>query len=288
MKGIGRFKNPEAQQRYFDLYERAMRESPPPDEVYDVPGRHGTTRVYRFGAGAHPVVLLPGLRGTSASYAALIPGLARHGPVYAVDSLGEAGRSVQTAPFTGVGDRARGLDDVLAALGLRGVHLVGGSTGGWHAVNQAIHAPDRLASIALLDPTTVSAGFSAAVQWRGAAAAVLNRDSSWRRFLAWSAGEDIFDQPAAQVIVAGIRAYRARVPVQTCPREDDLRAIRVPVVALFGGRSVVHDPAAAAANLRALLAHAEVHVLPDAGHYLYLRPEDRQRVLDVITTTRLR
>ncbi|MEV0068042.1 MULTISPECIES: alpha/beta fold hydrolase [unclassified Amycolatopsis] len=117
---------------------------------------------------------------------------------------------------------------------------------------------------------------------------MLNRDSSWRRFLIWSAGQDIFDQPAAQVIVAGIRAYRARVPFQTCPREEDLRAIQVPVVALFGGRSVVHDPAAAAANLRTLLPHAEVDLLPEAGHYLYLRPPDRQRILGVISTARLR
>ncbi|MET7990910.1 alpha/beta hydrolase [Amycolatopsis sp. NPDC005232] len=288
MKGIGRFKNPEAQRRYFDVYERAMRQNPPPDEVYDVPCRHGTTRVYRFGAGEHPIVLLPSLMGTSACYAPLIPGLAQHGPVYAVDTLGEAGRSVQTAPFTSIGDRARGLDDVLTALGLREVHLVGGSTGGWHAVNQAIHAPARLAAISLLDPTTVSAKFSPAVQWRGLTSAVLNRDSAWRRFLIWSAGQDIFDQPAAQVIVAGIRAYRAQIPFQTCPREEDLRAIQVPVVALFGGRSVVHDPAAAAANLRRLLPHAEVDVLPEAGHYLYLGPNDRQRILEVINTARLR
>jgi hypothetical protein len=59
------------------------------------------------------------------------------------------------------------------------------ATGGWHAVNQAIHAPDRLASLCLLDPTTVSAKFSAAVYWRGAAAAILNHERSWRRFLHW-------------------------------------------------------------------------------------------------------
>ncbi|MFI5610215.1 alpha/beta fold hydrolase [Amycolatopsis sp. NPDC051903] len=127
MKRIGGFKNPEAERHYFEVYERAMRECPPPEEVLDVPCRHGTTRVYRFGTGEHPVVLLPGLLATSACYAPLIPALADRGPVYAVDTLGEAGRSVQTAPFTGVGDRARGLDDVLAVLGLREVHLVGGS-----------------------------------------------------------------------------------------------------------------------------------------------------------------
>ncbi|UKD58702.1 alpha/beta hydrolase [Amycolatopsis sp. FU40] len=280
MKKIGRFKNPEAQQRYFTVYEKALRECPQPDEVLDVACRHGTTRVYRFGAGARPLVLLPGLMATAVCYAPLIPGL--DGPVYALDTLGEAGRSVQTRPFAGIRDRALGLDDVLAGLGLDEVRLVGGSTGGWHAVNQAIHAPDRLAGICLLDPTTVSAKFSAATQRRALAAMVLNRDRDWRRFVAWSAGKDVFDQPAAQVVVAGIRAYRARIPLQDCPPDDALRGIRTPVLALFGGRSVVHDPVAAAANLRRLVPQAEVEVLAEAGHYLYLRPQDRERVIEAI------
>ncbi|WP_409463989.1 alpha/beta fold hydrolase [Amycolatopsis sp. GA6-003] len=280
MKKIGQFKNPEARQRYFAVYEQALRECPRPDEVFDVPCRHGTTRVYRFGEGGRPIVLLPGLMAASVCYAPLLPGLS--GPVYAVDTLGEAGRSVQTRPFADVRDRALGLDDVLAALGLGDVCLVGGSTGGWHAVNQAIHAPDRLAALCLLDPTTVGAKFSAAAQRRALAAIVLNRDRDWRRFVAWSAGEDIFDQPAAQVVVAGIRAYRARIPFQTCPPDEALRGIRTPLRALFGGRSVVHDPVAAAANLRRLVPHAEVEILPEAGHCVYLRQADRERVLEAI------
>ncbi|MET9266604.1 alpha/beta hydrolase [Amycolatopsis sp. NPDC004079] len=285
MKKIGQFKNPEAQQRYFPVYERALRECPPPDEVFDVACRHGSTRVYRFGDGERPIVLLPGLMSTSVCYASLIPEL--DGPVYAVDTLGEAGRSVQTRPFADIRDRALGFDDVLAGLGLRDVFLVGGSTGGWHAVNQAIHAPDRLAALCLLDPTTVSAKFSAAAQWRALKAIVLDRDRGWRRFVAWSAGEDVFDQPAARTVVAGIRDYRARVPLQSCPRAAELRAIRMPVLALFGGRSVVHDPVAAAANLRGLVPHATVEVLPDAGHYLYLRPEDRKRIAELINAARV-
>ncbi|WP_116206320.1 alpha/beta fold hydrolase [Amycolatopsis circi] len=284
MKKIGRFKNPEAQQRYFAVYDQALRECPPPDEVFDVACRHGSARVYRFGEGERPIVLLPGLMATSVCYAPLVPGL--DGPVYAVDTLGEAGRSVQTRPFADLRDRALGLDDVLAGLGLTDVCLVGGSTGGWHAVNQAIHAPDRLAALCLLDPTTVSAKFSAATQRRALTAMVLNRDRDWRRFVAWSAGEDVFDQPAAQVVVAGIRTYRARIPLQTCPPDDALRAIRTPVLALFGGRSVVHDPVAAAAKLRRLVPRAEAEILADAGHCLYLRPDDRVRVLGAIDAFR--
>lgn len=56
--------------------------------------------------------------------------------------------------------------------------------------------------------------------------------------------------------------------------------MRVPVLAMFGARSVVHDPILAANRLRALLPHADVETLPDAGHYLFLRQDDRDRIIE--------
>jgi len=267
---IGEFKNPQAAQRYFEAYDRAMALCPPPDEVCDVETRHGTTRVYRFGQGdAPPLVLLPGLMATSAGYWQLLPRLP--GMVYAVDTLGEAGRSVQTAPLVDHADRARCLDDVLEQLALTDVHLVGVSTGGWHAVNQAIHAPKRVASITLLEPTTVTAKFSAAVIRHGVLAVL----GEWgvRRFLRYAMGEDLLDRPDARLVHTALRTYRPRAPFQKCPSENEIRAIDVPVRALFGARSVAHDAAAAADRLRALLPGSEVEVLPDAGHNLFAQLE---------------
>ncbi|MBB5857755.1 alpha/beta fold hydrolase [Amycolatopsis umgeniensis] len=280
MTKIGGFRDPAAERRYFAAYDRAMAECPEPSALFHVETRHGTTRVYRYGGDDPPIALLPGLLATSACYATLIPALAERHAVYAIDTLGEAGRSVQTAPFKDIRDRTSALDDVFESLGLTAVHLIGGSTGGWHAVNQAIHAPGRLASIGLLDATTVSAPFSRKVLWYGALAGVLDSERLWRRFLTWSAGEDVLDQPAARLVLAGIRSYRARVPFQVCPSEEALRSIRVPALALFGGRSTVHDSAAAAARLENLLPQADVEILPDAGHFLYLRPEDRELIID--------
>lgn len=283
MTGIGHFKSPVGRKRYFEAYGRAMNECPAPEAVLDIGTRHGTTRVYRFGRGdAPPIVLLPALMATSACYGPLIPAFAAHRPVYAIDTLGEAGHSVQTSPFQDIPDRARCLDDVLERLELTDVHLVGGSTGGWHAFNQAIHAPDRIASISMLDATTVTAKFSWPVIWFGAVTAVLNQDWMWRRFMRWSAGEDIMDRLDAQLILAGIREYKPRVPFQVCPSDDDIRSVRVSVLALFGARSVAHDPVVAADRLRTLLPQAEVETLPDAGHYLFLRPSDRDRIIERI------
>ena len=280
MSQVGEFKSEAGRARYFAAYERAMAQCPTPDDVLDVETRHGTTRVYRFGHGdGPPIVLLPGLMATSACYAHLIPAFAAHHPVYAVDTLGEAGRSVQLAPLRDFPDRARCLDDVLERLGLADVHLVGASSGGWHAVNQAIHAPGRIASISVLDPTTVTAPFRRAVIAIGLLGAIIRREWVWRWFLRRATGEDVSHRPDTRLVRAAILEYRPRVPFQVRPTEGELRSVRVPVLAVFGARSAVHDAALAADRLRALLPHADVRTLPDAGHDLTLRPEHRDQVV---------
>ena len=275
MKNIGTFRDAAAEARYFAAYDRAMRLCPVPAEVLDVTTAHGSTRVYRFGEGdAPPLVLLPGLAATSACYAELVPALAATGPVYTVDTLGEPGRSVHRKPFREVADRARCLDDVLGELGLGAVHLAGGSTGGWHCVNQAIHAPERIASISLLDPTTVTAPFGRAVVALAVLCAVVRTERALRWFVRRTAGPDALGRPEVELVLAGIREYRPRVPFQACPREEQLRALRLPVLAVFAGRSAVHDAGLAARRLRALVPHADVEIRPELAHASPLPPDE--------------
>ncbi|WP_253885898.1 alpha/beta fold hydrolase [Actinokineospora diospyrosa] len=277
-KGVGQFKSAAAQEKYLQAYEIAMAQWPDPLAALDVGTAHGTTRLYRFGSGP-PVVLLPGLLATAAGYWKLGPVLGEHRTVYAIDTLGEGGRSVQSVRFKDFEDRARCLDDVLGQLELEGAHLVGASTGGWHAVNQAIHRPDRLASISLLDPTTVTASFSAGVAAFGLVTSVLNREWIWRRFLRWCLGEDIYDSPEAQLLLSAIRHFRPGGPFQKVPAAESLRGVRVPVLALFGGDSVVHDSAAAARRLQELVPGAAVETITGAGHDVLRRPGDFDRVV---------
>jgi pimeloyl-ACP methyl ester carboxylesterase len=276
MKDIGTFRDPAARARYFTAYDRAMRLCPVPDAVLDVDTAHGTTRVYRFGQGdAPPLVLLPGMAATSACYADLLPALAATGPVYAVDTLGEPGRSVHRKPLGGVADRARCLDDVLGELGLASVHLAGGSAGGWHCVNQAIHAPGRIASISLLDPTTVTAPYSRAVIRLALLCAVVRTERMLRRFVVRASGEGALGRPEVELVLSGVREYRPRVPFPACPPEDRLRALRLPVLAIFAGRSQVQDAALAARRLGAFVPHADVEVRPGLSHASPLPPRER-------------
>ncbi|MEU0467326.1 alpha/beta hydrolase [Amycolatopsis sp. NPDC006131] len=182
--------------------------------------------------------------------------------------IGEPGRSEQTAPIRDADDQAAGLGTVLATLGLRDVHLVGYSFGGWLAADLAVRAPARLASLPLIDPVRTFAPFPVPLLVRTALTLVpgIRR---WARpaFLAWISGgaEVAEDDPVATVIDEGMRTYRIALPTPALFTDARLRGLTVPVLALIAARSVIHDRRRAATRARELLPDARVELWPRAS-----------------------
>ena len=117
---------------------------------------------YRPHPDGPPVVLLTGAGGNAAAWFPHVAALAGVGPVYGIDLPGDPNPSVARALMTPPENCAAWLDELLGQLSDRPAHLVGFSYGGWIAMNQAILAPGRVASITLLDPaglTRVDARF---------------------------------------------------------------------------------------------------------------------------------
>ncbi|MFC7342128.1 alpha/beta fold hydrolase [Saccharopolyspora griseoalba] len=150
---VGHWKSAAGHAEFEAAYAAAMRELPAASEVRDVRTAFGFVRVYRSaGAGGEPLVLLPDRASASPVWADNLPSLLRVGDVYAVDLLGELGRSVQEVPITDDADQAAWLDQVLEELPQERFHVIGLSIGGWTAANLAIHRPQRVATPTLIDP----------------------------------------------------------------------------------------------------------------------------------------
>jgi pimeloyl-ACP methyl ester carboxylesterase len=98
---------------------------PAPAEI-DVQTRFGVTRAYRWAGDGTPIVFLHGGGMTSVSWAPYAQALSSR-EVYAVDIMGDAGRSEPTARITCATDMAAWLDETLAGLRIERAHLVGHS-----------------------------------------------------------------------------------------------------------------------------------------------------------------
>lgn len=269
MGGIGHFVSAEAQAAYLRLYDVTLMGIPGQRESLDVSTTYGRVRVYRYGPDdGVPIVLLHGRAGTTVMWERNIPGLASTHPVYAIDSLGEPGRSVQTVPIRSSAEQAVWLNEVLAELGLAKAHVVGVSGGAWLGFNLALHAPERIVSLTLAEPANVLARFDWRFLLGGFALVPGLPEGLGARYLQWVAGRVPIEQPAGRLVMAGLRDYRMKLPMPSYGTESALRSIHVPTLALLGGRSVVHDPLEAARRAQSFLPSGQTELWPEAGHGL--------------------
>jgi pimeloyl-ACP methyl ester carboxylesterase len=127
-------------------------------DLYAVPGGeihkqsvriHGHDVTYRM-AGAGPlVVLIHGIAGSSMTWRAVMPALAKHHTVIAPDLLGH-GESAKPRGDYSLGAYASGIRDLLAVLDLGAATVIGHSLGGGIAMQFAYQFPERVQRLVLV------------------------------------------------------------------------------------------------------------------------------------------
>jgi pimeloyl-ACP methyl ester carboxylesterase len=253
-----------AREKFMAAYERAFALWPQPWEEFDLETATASTRVhaYRPHPGGEPVVLLTGAGYNAASWYPHVAALAGDGPVYGIDMPGDPNPSVPRALMTPPASCAAWLDELLAQLSDRPAHLVGFSYGGWVAMNQAIRAPGRVASITLLDPaglTKLDARFWLWFSISGLAS--LTPMPLRRRLARWLDSPSMLEPELMALMWAGIRGYRMEPKFPAILTDDELRAITVPALLITGTRSAMLTPAEARAR-GSLMPHAQVAIVP--------------------------
>jgi pimeloyl-ACP methyl ester carboxylesterase len=263
-----------AREKFMAAYDRAFALWPQPYEEFDVETATTTTRVYvyRPQAGGVPIVLLMGAGFNSSYWYLHVAALAQAGPVYAIDMPGDPNPSVARAPLNTPEACAAWLDELLGQLGAgqgdagQGgdgpAHLVGLSYGGWVAMNQAIRAPGRVASITLLDPAGLTKLDARWWWWFSISGlATLTPMPLRRRLARWLDSPFMLEQELIKLMWAGSRGFRMEPKFPGVLTDDELRAITVPVLLITGARSAMLTPAEARARA-SLMPHAEVAIVP--------------------------
>jgi len=238
-----------------------------------VPTRLGETFVVASGPpDAPPLVLLHGSGGTSAMWLGDIASYVDGHRVYAVDIPGEPGLSAPARPPLRSRAYADWLGDVLDALRLKQVRLLGISLGGWLAADFATRRPEQVQRLVLLSPSGIGR------QKLGVALLTLfllplgkpGRKLSLKLVL----GTDLPPVMAEFVLLIHkhFRARREPVPVLG---DEALAALTMPVLAIVGGRDALLDSQGTQARLERHAPDATVILIPEAGHLL---PSQADRV----------
>ena len=275
------FDSSEGETAYLAAYDANMQLWPVAFEQLDIPTRFGRTHLVVSGpADAPPLVLLHGFGGALTMWWPNVADFSRQYRVYAVDVIGQAGRSIPSQPIRSRAEYVEWLTAVLEALGIEQTYMVGMSYGGWLTLNYAIGAPERMRSIALLSPAggflpLVDEFYERAMRMTASPTRSLTDD-----FMQWLASADTPRNPVLRAryerlmdqFYLGIAHFRGVPSDAVVPpsvfTDDELRSLRVPTLMLVGDRDPIYDPAAALARARRLLSSFEGEIVPGSGHMM--------------------
>ncbi|MFE2021564.1 alpha/beta fold hydrolase [Streptomyces sp. NPDC059499] len=290
---VGRYVSEVLRDQYFAACEAAYALGAPVRAEQDVETTFGTTHVYRYGPedpGARsrtPVVLVHGAGSCSAMWYPNTPALSADRPVYAIDTPGDPGRSVQREPIHRPERAAQWLDETLAALGLDRVHLVGASYGGWLALNQAHRKPDRLASVTLLDPGGLEKVGLRFFVWIFAGLFATFAPRALRPRLAAWLEQPVLVMPELRAMVrTSVRAYRIRRPAPLPLTDDELSTVRTPLYLALGRRSLLVHPQRQMQRVPRLVPGTRAEIISGTGHgpQIDRAEEINRRMLDFMNT----
>jgi len=265
---------------------------------------HGHQIAVRSGGEGPVLVFIHGMAGSSATWNAVLPSLAKQFTVVAPDLLGHGDSANPPMADYSLGAFASTVRDVLDSLGHQRATVVGQSLGGGVAMQFAYQFPDRCERLVLLDsgglgrdvtPLLRGLAFpgveylfplvftSAARQAGNTVAAVLGRVGLRKTPQAeemWRSYESLVDPARRAAFVRTLRSVISLGGQQVSAHDRLHIGEHIPTLIVWGGHDSIIPIEHGHAAHRAL-PHSRFEVFEDAGHYPHC--EDPERFVHVVT-----
>lgn len=263
------FKSAEAEARFLAAYDAAMGLWPVPYEERDVPTPYGSTHVIVSGpADGRPLVLLHCALLTSAIWSPIIGDLSKEHRTYAVDVMGDVGRTVPTNPPTSEEEAADWLSKVFDGLELERSAVLAWSFGGGTATNFAMRHPERVERLALLAPFKPFAKQGAGFLFGFLPFLSPSRKMA-KRFERKMCFKDDFGHPEHSELL--YQRYRCSpfmlkvVPPRTFT-DLEFQLLTMPTLLLVGEDEYLYDGRASVERANRVLPNGRAELLPDCNH----------------------
>jgi pimeloyl-ACP methyl ester carboxylesterase len=289
---INLFKSSKGQSQYLEDYDAVMQLWPVTCEFQFLDTAYGQIHIISCGPkDAFPLVLLHAGHASSTMWFPNIGELSKSHHVFAIDTIGEPGKSTPSRPYATRLDSAKWIESVLDELGILKTHVIGLSRGGWFALNLTLHAPQRLSRIVLLSPAAsfipLNSFFSIIAQTvmhipvKLVAKAALN---------SWVARGFVVNHIFARQFITGLKNWNWAVNAKgysgmmPCIFDnEELSQVRTSVLLLLGDQDRLNPPEVIE-RAKQRISHIEAEIIPHAGHFLSMEQPDfvNSRILNFL------
>jgi pimeloyl-ACP methyl ester carboxylesterase len=252
-------------------YDAAVQTWPVAYEELDLNTRFGLTHLIGCGPkSGRPLILLHGQEASATMWAYNIQSLSTDRRVYAVDTIGDIGKSQPSRLPASRADYAAWLLDILDQLGLDQVDLAGISYGGFLALNFALAHPERMHRLVLLAPGIPNFG-QPTLRWAFYGMPMLLFPSPFtvKRFINGASRRGYSAQdPVQEQMAVSVPNLLKRFFLQPQFLDEELSQMAVPCLLLLGEYEIMYAPITAIKRAYQLIPHLMTGLIPEAGHFL--------------------
>jgi pimeloyl-ACP methyl ester carboxylesterase len=262
------FKSAKAEARFYSVYDTAMKHWPIPYKELDIQTGYGSTHVITAGPeDAPPLMLFHCALMTSAIWSPIIEDLARNHRIYAVDVIGDVGKTIPSNPPATEKDLAIWVVEIYKYFRIKRAKLLGWSFGGFVATNFTIHEPERVEKLALLAPymTFVKGGPGFLLGFLPLLFPARFIVRIFEKALCYKS--DFGNVHHSQILYERFRSGKMIMKVP--PRvftDDELQKIDMPVLLLIGEQEFLYNSIRAIDRARKQLIDCDAELVKECNH----------------------
>lgn len=269
---IAQFAATAAGESFYRSYDTVLAKWPAGTTGLNVESRFGTTWVNVCGPeGAPPVLLLPGAGATSTVWfgnAAVSSSVNR---VYAVDLMGDVGRSAHTGdPIRNVDELLEWIQSVANFLELVRPSIIAHSYGAMIALAYALRAPERVDRLVLLDPNSCFAGMK--IGYLARALPLLARPTRKRQrtFIEWETEGTQLDPDWLDLLARGAESFpKSKTVVPKRPSKAVISELSVDTTVVLAPHSKLHDSGEVERSVRSSSKMCRAVTLSSGTHHTF-------------------
>ncbi len=260
--------------KYVAAYEDMFSLWKVPHDSIDVKTSYGSTHINVSGPeDGYPLILLHAVSWSSTAWFANIAELSANHRVYAVDGIGDAGKSILECLIEKRSDYAEWLGEVFNGLNIEKCHLLGHSYGGWLALNMALNYPDRLRKIVLLAPAASIYSMKILTKL-GLRIPLKFRPPARFAFKKIAPKGTVFEEKFIHLMQMVTEYCLPATLFPTKYTDEELKQIKLPALLLIGAKEMIYNPKKAVDRAQRLMPDVTAEIIPNVGHTLNMeQPE---------------
>lgn len=278
---------------YLNAYERGLTLWPLPYSLNYVKTSFGSTHIIDSGDKAkQPLLLLHGGSMSSTMWYPNVLDWSKYYRVICIDILGDKNKSIPTKPFINRESYSVWLKEVMDSLQIEKASLVGLSYGALHALNFALHFPNRLNRVVLMSPAESFLSFKP--EFYSYAFGMVQNEEGVDQFLDWIfANRYLLDEKMKSQLVAGMMWVEKER--DTKPKDNgfpyvftdkELSSVQVPILLLIGEHEVMYNPIEALERAKRFVPQLTAELIAGVGHLMSMEKPEliNKRVLSFLTS----